>query len=318
VKAKAAANDSDLVVAVLGEVASMNGEGASRATLDLPGMQEQMLEAAAATGTPIVLVLENGRPLDIRWAAAHVAAILEAWYPGTEGGNAVADVLFGDVNPGGKLPVTFPVRIEDAPARAAGHPERWAPLPPPGGSGIGTNAPTVTFSESITAAYRLILDMLDRMTPVATFSEGIAVGYRWYDQQNIQPLFPFGHGLSYTRFQYSELAVKLGGDGVDVIFTLRNTGSRKGAEVPQVYLGPASNPPVPMVPKSLVGFQRVELEPGRSKRVRMHIDGRGLSYWSIDRHDWVTPPGRRPIYVGASSRDIRIEGLLPSTTRGSP
>jgi beta-glucosidase len=108
VKAKAAAKDSDLVVAVLGELASMNGEGASRATLDLPGMQEQMLEAAAATGTPIVLVLENGRPLDIRWAAAHVAAILESWYPGTEGGHAVADVLFGDVNPGGKLPASWP------------------------------------------------------------------------------------------------------------------------------------------------------------------------------------------------------------------
>ena len=108
VKVKAAANDSDLVIAVLGELASMNGEGASRATLDLPGMQQQMLEAAAAAGKPIVLVLENGRPLDIRWAAAHVAAILEAWYPGTEGGNAVADVLFGDVNPGGKLPVSWP------------------------------------------------------------------------------------------------------------------------------------------------------------------------------------------------------------------
>ncbi len=106
VKVKAAATDSDLVVAVLGEAASMSGEGASRATLDLPGMQEQMLEAA--TGKPIVLVLENGRPLDIRWADAHVAAILEAWYPGTEGGNAVADVLFGDVNPGGKLPVSWP------------------------------------------------------------------------------------------------------------------------------------------------------------------------------------------------------------------
>jgi beta-glucosidase len=107
-KAKAAANDSDVVVAVLGEVASMNGEAASRATLDLPGIQEQMLEAVAASGKPVVLVLENGRPLDIRWAVAHVPAILEAWYPGTEGGNAVADVLFGDVNPGGKLPVSWP------------------------------------------------------------------------------------------------------------------------------------------------------------------------------------------------------------------
>jgi beta-glucosidase len=108
VKVKAAARDSDLVIAVLGELASMNGEGASRATLDLPGMQQPMLEAAASAGKPIVLVLENGRPLDIRWADSHVAAILESWYPGTEGGNAVADVLFGDVNPGGKLPVSWP------------------------------------------------------------------------------------------------------------------------------------------------------------------------------------------------------------------
>ncbi len=107
-KAKAAASDADVVVAVMGEAASMSSEAASRATLDLPGIQEQMLEAVAATGKPVVLVLENGRPLDIRWAAEHVPAILEAWYPGTEGGNAVADVLFGDVNPGGKLPVSWP------------------------------------------------------------------------------------------------------------------------------------------------------------------------------------------------------------------
>jgi beta-glucosidase len=107
-KAKAAAADADVVVAVMGEVASMNGEAASRATLDLPGIQEQMLEAVAATGKPVTLVLEGGRPLDIRWASEHVPAILEAWYPGTEGGNAVADLLFGDVNPGGKLPVSWP------------------------------------------------------------------------------------------------------------------------------------------------------------------------------------------------------------------
>jgi beta-glucosidase len=107
-KAKGAAEDADVVVAVLGETANMSGEAASRATLDLPGIQEQMLEAVVATGKPVVLVLENGRPLDISWASEHVPAILEAWYPGTEGGNAVADVLFGDVNPGGKLPVSWP------------------------------------------------------------------------------------------------------------------------------------------------------------------------------------------------------------------
>ena len=105
---KTAGADADVVVAVMGELASMSSEAASRATLDLPGIQEQLLEAAASTGKPVVLVLENGRPLDIRWAAAHVPSILETWFPGTEGGNAVADVLFGDVNPGGKLPVSWP------------------------------------------------------------------------------------------------------------------------------------------------------------------------------------------------------------------
>jgi beta-glucosidase len=213
-----------------------------------------------------------------------VRAILEMCYPGQEGGWATADLLLGRANRSGRLPVTFPVRIEDAPAHAAGHPERWAPPPPPGRSGLNLDAPAVTFSE------------------------GIAVGYRWYEQQSIQPLFPFGHGLSYTQFEYANLVVKRGADGADVVFTLRNTGLRKGAEVPQVYVGP----------KSLVGFQRIELEPGKSTTVSIHVDARGLSYWSTDKHDWVEPPGARSVYVGASSRDIRLQGEIPATTPGGP
>jgi beta-glucosidase len=252
-------------------------------SLSLPENQDELIRRVAAANPRTIVVLNTGGPVAMPWKDS-VRAILEMWYPGQEGGWATADLLLGRANPSGRLPVTFPVRIEDAPARAPGHPERWAPPPPPGRSGLNLDAPAVIFSE------------------------GIAVGYRWYDQQNIQPLFPFGHGLSYTQFEYSNLAVKRGADGADVTFTLRNTGSRKGAEVPQVYVGP----------KSLAGFQRVELEPGKSASVTIRVDARGLSYWSTDKHDWVVLSGSRPVYVGASSRDIRLQGEIPATTPGVP
>jgi beta-glucosidase len=145
-----------------------------------------------------------------------------------------------------------------------------------------------------------------------TYSEGIAVGYRWYDQQSIQPLFPFGHGLSYTRFEYSQLSVKRRGGGVDVTFTLRNAGARKGAEVAQVYIGPPAAAPVEFAPKSLAGFARIELAPGQSRQVSIHIDARALSYWSTATHAWAMPKGSREIYLGSSSRDIRLQGAIPA------
>jgi beta-glucosidase len=253
--------------------------------LALPEDQDELIERVAAANPRTIVVLNTGGPIAMPWRDK-VRAILQMWFPGQEGGWATADILLGRANPSGKLPVTFPVRLEDAPARAAGHPERWTTPPAPGSSGISANPPAVNFSE------------------------GIAVGYRWYDQQNIQPLFPFGHGLSYTRFEYSGLAVERTGDGLDVSFNLRNAGSRKGAEVAQAYVGPAANAPVPMAQKSLVGFERIELDPGQAKRVTMHIDPRGLSYWSTQKHGWALARSARPLYVGASSRDIRIEGKV--------
>jgi beta-glucosidase len=209
------------------------------------------------------------------------------WYPGQEGGWATVDLALGLVNPGGRLPVTFPAKLDDAPARAAGHPERLAPpqqAPAPGGT--TPDAPAVIYSE------------------------GLAVGYRWYDQQHIEPLFPFGYGLSYTRFEYSGVTVKRVASGFEVTFTVRNTGPRKGTEVPQAYLGPVENPPIPMVPRSLIGFRRIELAPGRAAIVTFHVGPEQLSYWSADAHGWVMPKGKRQVFVGASSRDIRLQAII--------
>ncbi|HMI19936.1 MAG TPA: fibronectin type III-like domain-contianing protein, partial [Sphingomonas sp.] len=199
---------------------------------------------------------------------------LEMWYPGQEGGWATADLLAGKANPGGKLPITFPAAMKDTPAGESGHPER----------SVGIDQKVIQ-------------------------SEGIFVGYRYYDHRNIAPLFPFGHGLSYTSFAYSDLKISRTDIGFDVEFTLRNVGSRLGSEVPQVYLGP-SVADIPMPPKALAGFARIELEPGASQTVRIHIPARQLAYWSVEQRNWVTPVGPRAVYVGGSSRDARLTGEL--------
>ncbi len=139
------------------------------------------------------------------------------------------------------------------------------------------------------------------------YDEGIFVGYRWYDARNIEPLFPFGHGLSYASFVYDGLDARPAGDGVDVTFRVRNAGRVTGDEVPQVYLGPSRDAPVPMAPRQLVGFDRITLAPGERREVTVHIDARQLSYWSLETEAWVRAKGERTVYVGASSRDIRLQ-----------
>jgi beta-glucosidase len=254
------ARAADLVVMVLGETDLMAGEAASRASLDLPGRQEELLQAVAALGKPVALVLLNGRPLSINWAAEHIPAILEAWEPGTEGGNAVADILFGDAVPGGKLPVCFPRKGSHAPlyyARNLTHSPEGSPMYNP----------------------------------------------RYWDGLPV-PLYPFGYGLSYTTFAFSNLKVsapqiKIGGS-VTVSVDVTNTGSRAGDEVAQLYIhqrwGSDSRPM-----RELKGFERVTLQSGETKTVTFQLGPDELSYWSTNTGGWVQDAAAFDLWVGADS-----------------
>lgn len=231
--------------------------------LSNPSNQDALVEAVAQANPHVVVVLENGNPVLMPWKD-QVSAIVEAWYPGEGGGNAIANVLFGKVNPSGKLPVTFPLRDADTP----------------------------TWNNGVLA-----------QNPV--YAEGLKIGYRWYDAKNIQPMFPFGHGLSYTHFAYSDLGVRPNADGsTTVSFSLRNDGSVAGAEVPQVYLAGLNDPVEP--PKRLVGWEKVSLNPGEQRRVRVTVPAQMRRIWDTSRDAWKIAAGGQ-FYVGASSGDIRLK-----------
>ena len=251
-KAVDLATKSDIAIMVLGETQDMSGEAASRTSLDLPGRQEELLEKVMATGKPVVLVLLNGRPLSINWAAEHVPAILEAWYPGAEGGHAVADLLFGDANPGGKLPVTFPRTVGQVPIYYA-HTLTHQPEDSPG------------------------------------------FVSRYWDEMS-SPLYPFGYGLSYTKFSISNLKFNKQTVSVDV----ENTGGRDGDEVVQLYIhqrsGRASRPV-----RQLKGFERVSLATGEKKTVKFTLTEDDLSYWSAADHKKVKDSGDFDVWVGTDS-----------------
>ena len=248
-------------------------EGSDRPSLSLPGVQDSLITRVAAANPRTVVVVNTGAPVLMPWID-DVGAVLQVWYGGQEGGEAMAALLLGEANPRGKLPVSFP-RTETG--HATGEPARY-----PGEDGQ------------------------------VSYDEGIFVGYRWFDAEGVEPLFPFGHGLSYATFAYSDLDVRDDEDGYRVTFTLSNTGDVTGVEVPQLYLGPPDSNPVPLPPKALADFQAVRLDPGQSRRVSLEVDGRALSYWSEQDRAWVPLPGPRPVYVGSSSRDIRLEGTAGS------
>ncbi len=263
-RAVALARRSDVVVAVVGD---QSQEGRDRTSMDLPGNQNQLIAAVASANPDTVVVLQTGAPVTMPWLD-RVPTIVEAWYPGQEHGNALAAVLFGDVDPSGRLPVTFPTGVGAVPAMGA-------PRYPAGPSGY-------------------------------EYSEGLNVGYRAYDADARGVLFPFGYGLSYTSFKYSDLAVRKSRSAVRLTFTVTNIGTRTGVSVPQAYVRFPREVGEP--PQQLKAFERQVLPAHAAQRVTLTLPTHAFEYWSAGR--WRTARGSYRVSVGSSSRDLRLSALL--------
>jgi beta-glucosidase len=242
-----------------------------------------LIEKVAAANPHTVVVLETGSPATMPWADK-VSAILEAWYGGSQGAQAVARVLFGEVNPSGKLPVTFPKSDADLP-----HPNLVKP-------------PDRSTTHGEPDAWKKIAAGLPPFQ--ITYDEGLKVGYKWYDAEHKPVLFPFGFGLSYTTYSYSGLKV-LPGKKVRVSFTVTNTGKRGGAEIAEVYASLPEGAGEP--PKRLVGWSKVELNPGDNKEVAVEIDPEYLSIFNVERDAWELIPGSYTLMVGGSSQDLPLK-----------
>jgi beta-glucosidase len=268
-----AAKASDVAVVMVGDDET---EGRDRPNLSLADGQDQLVEAVAEANPRTIVVAKTGGPILMPWLD-DVPAVLEAWYPGQEDGNVAAALLFGDANPSGKLPITFPKADGDVPART---PEQYP--------GVGGTA---------------------------VYSEGLKVGYRWYDAEGIEPLFPFGFGLSYTTFAFRGVTVAppaTANDHYTVAADVTNTGRREGAEVAQVYVAfpDAAGEP----PKQLKGFEKVSLRPGQTRHLTFKLDRRAFSIWDSAAQRWTVPGGRYEVLVGDSSRDLPLRATV--TVRG--
>jgi beta-glucosidase len=262
-----AAASSDIALVFVGYPEGYESEGSDRPHMDLTGRQNELVSEIARVNPNTVVILNAGSPVAMPWVD-EVKSVLLVYYPGQEGGAAIARVLLGDINPSGKLPVTFPRRLQDTPAFI--------------------NYPG---------------------TKEVRYGEGIFVGYRYYDIKDLEPLFPFGHGLSYTSFEYADLKLvdstpEKG--GVVARFKVTNTGNRSGSEIAQLYVSDlAASLPRPV--KELKGFQKVALQPGETQQVEIFLDSRAFAFYDPYHKGWKVEPGEFEILVGASSRDIRLK-----------
>ena len=265
-EATSLASESDAVILIVGTNSDWETEGNDRASLALPSNQDELIENICKVNKNTVVVLNTGSPCEMPWSE-NAEAILQCWFPGQEFGNSLSDILFGEVNPSGKLPTTFPHKISDTPAYST-YPGK-----------------------------DLQMD----------YEEGLFIGYRWYDKEKIKPLFPFGHGLSYTTFEYSNLrAVPPKGTSSVAAFEvdIRNSGNIAGKEIVQGYVS-VSNSQIDRPNKELKKFDKVFLEPGETKKVQFELSERDLSFWSIETQTWQVEPAEYIFEVGASANDIR-------------
>jgi beta-glucosidase len=286
--AKKLAASADVVVVAAGFDSESEAESADR-TFRLPLGQDELIREMTSANKNTIVVMTSGGSVDMTSWLDRVPALVQAWYPGQEGGTALAEILFGDVNPSGRLPVTFERRWEDNPVHDSYYPE------------AGTKR--------------------------VVYKEGVFVGYRGYERNGTKPLFPFGFGLSYTTFKYSNLSIKpfagtvsngnSSGTRYEVSFEVKNTGTREGADVAQVYVGDPQTK-VPRPPKELKGFAKVSLRPGETKKVSVILDSRSLSYYDVNAKQWRAEPGDFNVLVGHSSEQIELRGKLRLAAASGP
>jgi beta-glucosidase len=297
-EAVALAKTSDLVIFVGGNNREVETEGSDRKSIDLPVGQNELLQALAAANPNLVTVIVTGAPIDLRTAQRLSPAMLISWFNGSEGGNALADVLLGNLSPSGKLPFTLPLQLEDSPAYKLGvYPQQAAQR---------QGDVFVNLVDNKAAAVSA--------GPVAHYAEDIFVGYRWFDTRQAPVLYPFGYGLSYTVFGYSDLQASIADDRLSVELQLANSGPYSGEEVVQLYVGrPDSRIERPL--KELKAFKRVALQPGASAPVKLLIPIEKLRHWDEAAGDWAIEPGRIDIFVGSSSQDIKLTGQVTLAAR---
>lgn len=278
--AAASASAADTALVFVGRSGEWDTEGSDLEDIALPGRQDELVAAVLKANPRTIVVLQTGGPVELPWMA-EAPAILQAWYPGQECGNAIADVLFGDSEPGGRLPQTFPRRWQDNPT--------WSQDPEvyPGASGK------------------------------VRYAEGLLIGYRHYDRHAIQPMFAFGHGLTYTDFALSDLAVSRSGDGARATIRMTNTGARRGSTVVQLYVGD-SEASVLRPLRELKGFAKATLDPGETRELTLDLAPRAFAFFDKNARNWRIEAGSFEISAGFSAADLRLfavltmpEGTLP-------